>query len=70
MKVNQHTSILFWLFKAKIPVDGKSPIYCRITIEDRRAEFSTGKKIAADLWDTKPGIAKGKTEEAMGSIVS
>ncbi len=65
MKVNQSTCILFWLFKAKTSADGKSPIYCRITIEGRRAEFSTGKKINQELWDTKPGIAKGKSEECI-----
>jgi len=65
MKVNQNTSILFWLFKAKTSADGKSPIYCRITIEGKRAQFSTGKRIAPDLWDTKLGIAKGRNEEAI-----
>jgi hypothetical protein len=43
-KVNQNTSILFWLFKAKASADGKSPTYCRITIEGKRAQFSTGKR--------------------------
>ena len=53
------------VFKAKSGSDGKSPIYCRITIEGRRAEFSTGKRVEASNWETKPGIAKGKIEEAM-----
>jgi len=60
MKVNQSMSILFWLFKAKTGSDGKSPIYCRITIEGKRAEFSTGKRIETANWDARSGIAKGK----------
>lgn len=65
MKVNQTLSILFWLFKAKKGSDGKSPIYCRITIEGKRAEFSTGKRIEEGNWQTKPRVAKGKGEEVM-----
>ena len=53
-------SILFWLFKAKAGSDGKSPIYCRITIEGKRAEFSTGKRIEAENWDSRSAIAKEK----------
>ena len=65
MKVNQTMSILFWIFKAKTGSDGKAPIYCRITIEGTRAEFSTRKRIEANNWETKPGIAKGKNEDVM-----
>jgi hypothetical protein len=65
MKINQNTSILFWLFKAKQSEDGKAPIYCRITIEGRRTEFSTGKKTDTCQWKPKPGEARGKSEEAL-----
>ena len=65
MKLNQSTSILFWLFKAKKSADGKTPIYCRITIDGLRAEFSTGKKIEPINWKSKPGEAKGKSDEAI-----
>lgn len=65
MKINQNTSILFWLFKAKQSEDGKSPIYCRITIEGKRAEFSTGKKIKSTNWNAEQGAAKGSSEEAI-----
>ncbi|MCU7549331.1 site-specific integrase [Chitinophagaceae bacterium LB-8] len=65
MKINQNTAILFWLCKAKQSEDGKIPIYCRITVEGKRAEFSTGKKIKADNWSSKSGEAKGFSEEAV-----
>ncbi|MBS1666772.1 MAG: site-specific integrase [Bacteroidetes bacterium] len=65
MKINQSTSILFWLFKAKTSADGKTPIYCRITIDGMRSEFSTGKKIETSNWKPKPGEAKGFGEEAV-----
>lgn len=65
MKINHTTSVLFWLFKAKQSSDNKAPIYCRITYDYKRSEFSTGKKIHPDLWDPRAGQAKGKSDEAI-----
>ncbi len=64
MKINQEISILFWLFKAKKTTDGKSPIYCRLTINGKRVEFSTGKKIEDAKWLREAGIVKGGGVEA------
>ncbi|MBI2270805.1 MAG: site-specific integrase, partial [Bacteroidetes bacterium] len=64
MKLNQNLSILFWLFKAKQSADGKMPIYVRLTIESRRAQFSLGRKIELEKWNTKAGLMEGKSEEA------
>lgn len=67
MKINQKTSILFWLFKSKKTKDGLAPIYCRITIDDLREEFSTGKKIHPLKWNSKTESAVGQTEAAVSS---
>jgi hypothetical protein len=64
MKINQEMSILFWLFKAKKTVGGKCPIYCRITVNGKRAEFSTGKKIEMEKWLADAGVVKGNSIEA------
>jgi hypothetical protein len=65
MKINQQTSILFWLAKAKKRNKGLTPIYCRITINGLRSEFSTSRKITASNWQPDPGIGKGKSQESL-----
>lgn len=64
MKLNQDLSILFWLYRAKKSADGKIPIYVRITIDCRRAQFSLGRKIEAEQWNGDVGLMVGKSEEA------
>lgn len=50
MKLNSNMAILFWLRQQKIDDNGKAPIYCRITIDGKRSEISTGKKIEPGFW--------------------
>lgn len=64
MKINEELSVLFWLFKAKKTKDGMIPIYVRITIKGVREDFSSGKKIQADLWDDEYGKAKPSCPDA------
>lgn len=63
MKTNQTFTILFWIFKAKIR-NGKAPIYCRITVNGKRAQFSLKRSIDPEKWNSSSGTAKGNSEEA------
>ncbi|MEI6750536.1 MAG: site-specific integrase [Bacteroidales bacterium] len=57
-------SVLFYIKRAKLHRDGKSPIYARITINGERAEFVLQASIEESLWDNKHGKAKGMTKTA------
>lgn len=50
---NQKLSIRFILFKSRKNVKGKSPIYCRLTYEKERKNFSTGELVKEVNWSTK-----------------
>jgi site-specific recombinase XerD len=63
MNTNQTFTILFWLFKAKMR-NGKAPIYCRITVNGKRAQFSLKRSIDPNKWISSSGVAKGNSEEA------
>lgn len=43
---------------------GETPIMARITVDGKRAEISTGKKILPEKWNVNSGRMKGNTEEA------
>ncbi|PKR80697.1 hypothetical protein CW751_07970 [Brumimicrobium salinarum] len=63
MKTNQTFTILFWLFKAKMRNE-KAPIYCRITVNGKRAQFSLKRSIKPEKWNSSSGKLKGNSEEA------
>ncbi|WP_435136752.1 tyrosine-type recombinase/integrase [Formosa sp. A9] len=46
-------SIRFILYKTKINQKGEAPLYCRITLEGVRRQFSTGKFVLESHWDSK-----------------
>lgn len=58
MKVNENLSILFYLNTPKKSKDGLVPIYVRITIDGKKDEFSSGKKINPEYWNAKTGATK------------
>lgn len=62
-KTNQTFTILFWLYKGKMK-NGQAPIYCRITVNGKRAQFSTKRSIDPNKWIAAAGVAKGNSEEA------
>ncbi len=62
-KTNQTFTILFWLYKGKMR-NGKAPIYCRITVNGKRAQFSVKRSIEPNKWIAAAGAAKGNSEEA------
>lgn len=62
MKSNQTFTILFWLYKSKIR-NGKAPIYCRITVNGKRAQFSVKRSVCPTKWVSVAGTTNGKTPE-------
>ena len=54
----QKMTVLFYLNKAKTNQKGVCPIYCRITYNKSRKEFSTGLFINPSIWDSKQQSAK------------
>lgn len=57
-------SILFFVKKVKKDKSGKAPIFCRITVNGERAEFSVNEKIEPPKWDTSSHRVKGRSELA------
>lgn len=57
--------ILVWLNTAKQNSKGKSPIYGRVTIDGRRAEFAIGYQIEQEKWNASNGTVKGMGKDAM-----
>jgi len=62
MKVNQNLSILFWINKTKMS-DGQAPIWARLTINGKRSQFSLGKKVELEKWNSEAGAIRGNSEE-------
>ncbi|UII28754.1 site-specific integrase [Fulvivirga maritima] len=61
-----HTfNVLFWLQNYKLNNDtGKVPVSVRITVDGKRAEIATGKKVPADKWNSSSGLMRGQSVEA------
>ncbi|MEH3112588.1 site-specific integrase [Pedobacter terrae] len=53
MRSNQTLKILFWHRKSKADLKDYAPIICRITIDGKDAEFSTGQKVHINNWDVQ-----------------
>lgn len=64
MKVNSNMAILFWLYTQKMDEFGKAPIYCRITLDGKRTQFSTAKKIEAEFWISDANKIDKKSPDA------
>lgn len=56
-------SLLFYLRKHKKDRVGRSMIYIRITIDGKRAEISTGRKVHANDWDAAYGKVLGFSQD-------
>ena len=54
---------LFYINRSKEKKNGKCPIMGRITIDGEQVQYSTGKEIAPELWDSHKGRCKGTGEE-------
>ena len=62
--MNTSISILFVIQKNKVTPDGKAPIYCRITVNGKRAQITIKRKVLIEKWDTNAGKVKGSSMEA------
>lgn len=64
MNYNQTFSILFWLNRLKANSQGLAPIWVRITVAGKRAQFSVQRQIHPGSWDADKNRAKGNSTEA------
>ncbi|SNT17277.1 Site-specific recombinase XerD [Ekhidna lutea] len=63
--MNNTFSILFWLLNSRISKKtGEAPIMARITVNGKRAELATGKKVMPEKWNVNAGKVRGNSEEA------
>lgn len=58
-------SILFWLYTQKTDDAGKAPIYCRITLEGNRTQFSTAKRVEKKYWNSEANKVNIKSPDAV-----
>ncbi|HLG40127.1 MAG TPA: tyrosine-type recombinase/integrase [Chitinophagaceae bacterium] len=65
MKENQFMSILFWLYSQKTDDSGKAPIYCRITLDGNRTQFSTAKRVEQKYWNSSANKVSNKCLDAI-----
>ncbi|MCO5724983.1 site-specific integrase [Robiginitalea marina] len=59
-------NVLLYLKKRSSSTALEVPIYARITLNGKRAEFSTGRQIDPKKWDAKTGRMRGKTPDVLG----
>ena len=52
--------ILFYINRQKTKADGKTAIFCRVTIDGRSAVMTTGEECLPDEWNSKQGITGEK----------
>ena len=52
--------ILFYINRQKTKTDGKTAIFCRITIDGRSAVMTTGEECLPDAWNSRQGITGEK----------
>ena len=50
--MNAKVSVLFYAKKSKTKSNLRVPIYLRITVNGKRAEFSTGKDVEISKWSS------------------
>lgn len=58
-------SVIFYAKKAKRKKNGNLPVYGRITIDGKRAEFVVQSEIPEEKWDFNKGCAKGSSKESL-----
>lgn len=56
--------ILFFLYKSKINDKGHCPIFCRITLNNSRKQFSTGYFVVEKQWNNQAQRIKGISSDA------
>ena len=61
--MNARVSVLFYAKKSKAKSNSRVPVYLRITVNGKRAEFSTGKDVDISKWSSELSRLKGNSEE-------
>ncbi len=56
-------SLLFYLKKSKADREGRAMIYLRITVNGRRAELNTGRKVHVHKWSAANSMVMGFSSE-------
>jgi len=56
-------NILFYPKKRESDIDGKVTIYCRVTVNSKRAEFSLRRTVDEQRWDSHSGRLRGTSME-------
>ena len=56
-------SILFFLQRNKASIDGKAPIYLRITVDGKRSQISIKRKIDINKWNNDAGKVTGNSAD-------
>ncbi|QQX76446.1 MULTISPECIES: site-specific integrase [Aequorivita] len=56
-------SILFYPKGNDIDKNGNSPIYARITVNNKRSEFSIRRKVSLSKWNSEAGTIRGSSSE-------
>jgi integrase/recombinase XerD len=59
-----HFSVLFFIYKSKTNNKGYAPIFCRVTLDGVRKQFSTGSTIKEQHWNNNTQRFKGISEDA------
>jgi hypothetical protein len=54
----------FYIRRSRKLSNGKCPIYCRLTIKRKRAEFAVNKSVDEKLWIPSAGRARGNSIDA------
>lgn len=62
--MTKNFNILFYIRKDKKDEEGKTPIYCRITVNGKRSELAIKRYTTAEKWNSSKGYVKGTSEEA------
>jgi integrase/recombinase XerD len=57
-------NMLFFLYKSKTNSKGTAPIFCRLTLEAKRKQFSTGFYVNEQSWNSQFQKVKGSSNDA------
>jgi len=60
--MTKNLNVLFYLKKSKVNANNEAPIYLRITVDGKRAEISTSRRIDIQKWNSSANKGVGRTE--------
>lgn len=59
----QSLAITFFIRGTRLNSEGKTPIYCRITLDGKISQFSISRWVSPDKWNGKAAQVKGTTKD-------